>query len=114
MIEAHARLDEVVPGTEGAYPSEPPARPEGDFARYEGERRCVLEHFSADDPRRSVFEVKLAMLWDVRADWAAEQLQQLDREPARMKRHEEVAQRQFEQVCPAGRASAPFLAQLKD
>jgi len=114
VIEAHAGLRGDDEGADSAYPASAPLRPVGDLARYEGERRCVVAHFKDTPPTRAAAEKKLLFLWDLRPDWVAKQRERTARSPRSTERFEAIAKRRFEQVCPGGRPSAPFLAQLTD
>jgi hypothetical protein len=114
MAAAHSEVAESSEGAGGAYPSEPVARSDEEFALYDGELRCVREHFSEQDSGRSLAEDGLRRLWDVTPEWADRQRSRLSLDPARASRHTAVAQHRFEQVCRRGQATAPFLAQLKD
>jgi hypothetical protein len=114
MAAAHSEVVESSEGEGGAYPSEPAARSDEDFALFDGELRCVREHFSEQASGQSLAEDGLRRLWDVTPEWADRQRRRLGLDPARATRHEAVARHRFEQVCRRGQATAPFLAQLKD
>ena len=114
VIEAHAALSGGGAAESSAYPASSPPRPAGDLARYEGERRCVLAHFRGASPARLAAEKKLLGLWDMRSDWVAKQRERVALSPADQRRFEALARRRFDQVCPQGRPSAPFLDQLSE
>jgi hypothetical protein len=114
MAEAHSEVAESPEGAGEAYPAEPVARSDADFALFDGELRCVRMHFGEQSSKRSLAEDGLRLLWDMTPEWAARQRRRLGLEPARAARHEAVARHRFEQVCRRGQATAPFLAQLKD
>lgn len=112
MIEAHARVGGEGEAEDSGYPASAPPRLPGDLARYEGERRCVVVHFDGASAARSASEQRLLFLWDLRPDWVAKQREKGAMSPAEQQRFEAIAQGRFEQVCPGGRPSAPFLDRL--
>ena len=114
VIEAHAGLSGDGEEADSAYPASAPPRPAGDLARYEGERRCVVAHFRGASTARAAAEKRLLFLWDLRPDWVAKQRERDAGSPADHQRSEAIAQRRFDQVCPGGRPSAPFLDQLSE
>ena len=112
MEEAHARLGDPEPEFEGAAPPVSSGLSRGDFARFEGERRCLVEHFAADSQARQNAEETLLAVWQVRAEWAVEQRRRLGADPKEMGLVVHIAQQHYEQVCPSGRPSVPFLSRL--
>lgn len=114
VIEAHAGLSGDGAAESSAYPASSPPRPAGDLSLYEGERRCVVAHFRGASTAREAAEKKLLSLWDLRQDWVAKQRERAAGSPADHQRSEAIAQRRFDQVCPGGRPSAPFLAQISE
>jgi hypothetical protein len=111
MSEAHAGLEDSEDGETDLSAFEDGLAP-GDFGRFEGERRCLLEHFGEDLAARQQAEERLLALWGVRAEWAETQRHRVADSPDRLGVSNQISQQRYEQVCPGGKASTPFRAQL--
>ena len=111
MVEAHAGLGDPEDG-EGDLSAFEDGLSPGDFGRFEGERRCLVEHAGDDVAARQKAEERLLSVWGVRAEWAETQRSRLANSPANLEVSTKISQQRYEQVCPGGKASAPFRAQL--
>lgn len=83
-----------------------------DFAMIEGEIRCLRDHFGEGSEELARAEAAVLGIWGADPKWVAGVREHVQQEPGKAAVLLRLIELRYAQVCPDGKASEPFLAQL--